>query len=133
MIYNPSQKDLNYSGKVKNIYKNIIDIYRGLMKSLQASTWFPSSHLLLTKRNRKKKILFKLPLQRTTIHRNSSFEELSSRSDGHRAKTNRSTKPKKEKKPKKNKKGKKEGKKKEKKTGLISITTLKGYRRVPLK
>lgn len=85
------------------------------MKSLQASTWFPSSHLLLTKRNRKKKILFKLPLQRTTIHRNSSFEELSSRSDGHRAKTNRSTKPKKEKKPKKNKKGKKEGRKKKRK------------------
>ena len=84
------------------------------MKSLQASTWFPSSHLLLTKRRRKKKILFKLPLQRTTIHRNSSFEELSSRSDGHRAKTNRSTKPKKEKKPKKIRKAKKKEKKKKK-------------------
>lgn len=104
------------------------------MKSLQASTWFPSSHLLLTKRSRKK-ILFKLPLHlgpqsteiplsRNSLHAATDIEQKQTGPRNQKKKKN----------PRKIRKAKrKEEKKKEKKTGLISITTLKGYRRVPLK
>lgn len=105
------------------------------MKSLQASTPFPSSHLSITKRAEKKSspsYLFNKP-QSTEILFRGNFRNSLYSINGHRPKTNRSTKPKKKKEKRKDKKPKKNKKKERKKTGLISITTLKGYRRVPLK
>lgn len=84
------------------------------MKSLQASTWFPSSHLLLTKRSRKKKD----PLQATSSTNHNPPKFLFRGTLFTQRRTSSKNKPvhetKKRKKTQKNKKGKKEGKKKKK-------------------
>lgn len=72
------------------------------MKSLQASTPFPSSHLSITKRAEKKSspsYLFNKP-QSTEILFRGNFRNSLYSINGHRPKTNRSTKPKKKKKKK---------------------------------